>query len=134
MNTPVFKLNVVTPIKVFERDIKYIRLKDKTGFFGIMKGHANFLTVLLPSLCYYTDGDGKEVFLAIDEGILSVREGTVTITSKEVFESDNAEMLAEIIENTFKKRDESEMAFREMFEGIEKSFMEKTIKLVKGSL
>ncbi|OOP56807.1 MAG: hypothetical protein AYP45_07325 [Candidatus Brocadia carolinensis] len=74
------------------------------------------------------------MFLAVAEGILSVREGTVTITSREVFESDNAEKLAEIIENTLAKRDESEMVFREMFEGIERSFMEKTIKLAKGSV
>jgi F-type H+-transporting ATPase subunit epsilon len=134
MSNSSFKLNIVTPAKIMEKDITYIRLKDETGFFGILKGHTNFLTVLVPSLCYYTDVNGKEVFLAVDEGVLSVREGTVTITSKEVFESDNAEKLAEIIENTLTKRDESEIAFRGMFEGIERSFMEKTIKLVKGSI
>lgn len=134
MSNSSFKLSIVTPTKILEKDITYIRLKDETGFFGILNRHTNFLTVLVPSLCYYTDLNGKEVFLAVDEGILSVREGTVTITSKEVFESDNAEKLAEMIENTLTKRDESEIAFRGMFEGIERSFMEKTIKLVKGSL
>ena len=134
MSNLSFKLNIVTPAKIMEKDITYIRLKDDTGFFGILKGHTNFLTVLVPSLCYYTDVNDKEVFLAVDEGILSVREGTVTITSKEIFESDNAEKLAEIIENTLTKRDESETAFRGMFVGIERSFMEKTIKLDKGSL
>jgi F-type H+-transporting ATPase subunit epsilon len=129
-----FKLNIVTPTNITEKEITYIRLKDETGFFGILKGHTNFLTVLVPSLCYYTDVNGREVFLAFDEGIVSVREGTVTITSKEVFESDNAEKLAEIIESTLSKRDESEITFRGMFAGIERSFMEKTIKLVKGSL
>ncbi|OQY99162.1 MAG: hypothetical protein B6D35_09985 [Candidatus Brocadia sp. UTAMX2] len=132
VNNASFPLNIVTPAKIVKKDITYIRLKDETGFFGILKGHANFLTVLAPSLVYYTDSNGKEIFLAIDEGLLSVREGTVTITSKEVFESDDAEKLAEIIDNTLAKRDKSEMAFREMFEGIERSFMEKTIKLVKG--
>lgn len=133
MSNSSFKLNIVTPTKITEKDITYIRLKDETGFFGILKGHTNFLTVLVPSLCYYTDVNDKEVFLAVDEGIVSVREGTVSITSKEVFESDNAEKLAEIIETTLTKRDESEIAFRGMFAGIERSFMEKTIKLAKGS-
>ncbi|KAB2837059.1 MAG: hypothetical protein F9K48_00055 [Candidatus Brocadia sp.] len=129
-----FPLHIVTPAKILKKEITYIRLKDETGFFGILRGHTNFLTVLVPSLVYYTDSNGKEVFLAVDEGILSVRAGAVTITSREVYESDNAEKLAEIIENTLAKRDESEMAFREMFGGIERSFMEKTIKLVKGSM
>ncbi len=134
MSNSSFKLNIVTPTNITEKDITYIRLKDETGFFGILKGDTNFLTVLVPSLCYYTDVNGKEVFLAVDKGILSVREGIVTITSKEIFESDNAEKLAEIIETTLTKRDESEIAFRGMFEGIERSFMEKTIKLAKGSV
>lgn len=131
MNNSAFKLSIVTPAKIMEKDITYIRLKDSTGFFGILKDHTNFLTVLVPSLCYYTSAEGKEYFLAVDEGILSVRAGSVMITSKEVFESEDAEKLAEIIENTLAKRNQEEMAFREMFEGIERSFMEKTIKLVK---
>ncbi len=134
MNNSAFKLKIVTPAKIMERDITYIRLKDSTGFFGILKGHTNFLAVLVPSLCYYTDEYGKEMFLAVNGGILCIREGIATITSKEVFESDNAEKLAEIIENTLAKRDKAEMSFREMFEGIERSFMEKTIKLAKGNL
>lgn len=134
MSNSSFLLRIVTPAKIMEKEITSVRLKDETGFFGILKGHTNFITVLVPSLVYYTDGNGKEVFLAVDEGILSVREGTVTITSREVYESDDAEKLAEIIENTLAKRDESEMAFREMFGGIERAFMEKTIKLAKGSV
>lgn len=134
MSNSSFHLRIVTPAKIMEKEITSVRLKDETGFFGILKGHTNFITVLVPSLVYYTDSNGKEVFLAVDEGILSVREGSVTITSREVYESDDAEKLAEIIENTLAKRDESEMAFREMFGGIERAFMEKAIKLAKGSI
>ncbi len=63
MSNSSFKLNIVTPTKIMEKNITYIRLKDETGFFGILKGHTNFLTVTVPSLCYYTDVNGKEVFL-----------------------------------------------------------------------
>jgi len=123
-----FRLNVITPLKIFERDIKYIRLKDETGFFGIMKNHTDFLTVLVPSLGYYTDTNGSEVFLAVDGGILSVRGGVVTLASREVFESKDAEKLSEFIENTILKRDRTEMAFLEMLKGIEKTFIEKSIE------
>ena len=81
MNNSSLKLTIVTPTMSIEKDITYIRLKDETGFFGILKGHSNFITILVPSLCYYKDEQGKEVFLAVDEGIASVRDGTVTITS-----------------------------------------------------
>jgi F-type H+-transporting ATPase subunit epsilon len=133
MSNSFFKIKIITPAKTFERQIKYIRLKDDTGSFGIMKGHINFLTALEPSLGYYTDINGREVFIAVDGGILNVRDGVITLTSREVFESDDAEKLGEVIENTIIKRDESEMAFLKLLEGIEKSFIEKTMEFIRES-
>ena len=127
----VFRLSVVTPTRIFEREIIHIRLKDETGFFGVMKNHIDFLTVLVPSLCYYRDINDREIFLAVDRGILNVREGVVFLTSREVFESEDAESLSEKIDKTILKRSESEKAFLKMLEGIERSFMEKTLEFMK---
>ncbi len=132
MSDSLFTLRIVTPPTIIEKRIKAIRLKDGTGFFGIMKGHINFITALEPSLCYYLDENEREVFLAVDGGIVSVREGMVTITSREIFESDDAEKLSEIIENTMVKRDASEQSFLNMIKGIERSFMEKTLESARG--
>jgi F-type H+-transporting ATPase subunit epsilon len=126
-----FTFRVVTPSRITEKEITHVRLKDKTGFFGIMKDHTDFLTVLEPSLCYYTDDAGKEFFLAVDGGVLAVKDGTVSLTSREVYESGDAGALAAIIEKAILKRDESEIALRGMLEGIERSFMEKSLALVK---
>jgi F-type H+-transporting ATPase subunit epsilon len=127
----VFRLSVVTPNRMFEREIKHIRLKDETGFFGVLKNHIGFLTVLVPSLCYYTDARDREMFLAVDGGILYVREGIAFLTSREVHESEEAEKLAETIEKTILERTGSEQAFRRVLEGIERSFMEKTIEFMR---
>jgi F-type H+-transporting ATPase subunit epsilon len=125
MSGASFKLNVVTPAAMFSRDITHIRLRDESGFFGVMRGHTDFLTVLLPSLCYYRDLSGKEVFLAVDAGVFSVRNGIATLTSREVFESEDPRKLAELIESAFEQRRKSEAALREMLGNIEKSFVEK---------
>jgi F-type H+-transporting ATPase subunit epsilon len=55
----------------------------------------------------------------------------VSLTSKQVFESEDAEKLAETIKNTLWKREESEKAFLKMLEGIERSFMEKTTEFIR---
>ena len=125
MNGASFKLNIVTPAAMFSRDITHFRLRDESGFFGIMKGHTDFLTVLLPSLCYYRDSSGSEVFLAVDAGVFSIRNGIATLTSREVFESTDPQKLAELIESAFEQRRRSEAALREMLGNIEKSFVEK---------
>jgi F-type H+-transporting ATPase subunit epsilon len=132
MSDSLFTLKIVTPQKITEKRVKTIRLKDETGFFGIMKGHINFVTAIEPSLCYYLDENDREVFLAVYGGIVSIKGGMVTITSREIFESDDAEKLAEIIENTMVKKDSSERSFLNMIKGIERSFMEKTLESVRG--
>lgn len=134
MSDSLFTLRIVTPPKITEKRVKAIRLKDGSGFFGIMKGHINFVTAIEPSLCYYLDENDREVFLAVDGGIVSIKGGMVTITSREIFESDNAEKLSEIIENTMVKRDASELSFLNMIRGIERSYMEKTLESVRGGL
>jgi F-type H+-transporting ATPase subunit epsilon len=132
MSDSLFTLKIVTPPKITEKRIKALRLKDGSGFFGIMKGHINFATALEPSLCYYVDENDREVFLAVDGGIASIKGGTVTITSRAIFESDDAEKLAEIIGNTMVKKDASELSFLNMIKGIERSFMEKTLESLRG--
>jgi F-type H+-transporting ATPase subunit epsilon len=131
MSDVSFRLTIVTPIKTLERDVTHIRLKDETAYFGIMKGHIDFLTVLVPSLCYYLDASGKETFLAVEGGILSVRGGEVTLTSREVYESDAAERLADIIEGALAKRQETERTFIAMLESIERSFIEKAVNVMR---
>jgi F-type H+-transporting ATPase subunit epsilon len=132
MNDGTFRLEIVTPLHVYAREVRSLRLKDRTGFFGIMRGHCDFLTLLIPSLGYYFDADGREHFLAVDGGIFTVRGGRATLTSREVFESDEAARLAETIDTTVARRDASELAFSQMIEGIERSFIEKSAALGRG--
>jgi F-type H+-transporting ATPase subunit epsilon len=131
MSGSSFRLKIVTPARIFSRDITHLRLKDESGFFGIMKGHIDFLTVLVPSLCYYLDENGTEMFLAVDEGIFSIRGGVATLTSREIFESGDAEKLAELIESSFQERKKSEAGLREMLGNIEKAFIEKTAAFLR---
>lgn len=134
MTASSFRLRIVTPLKITEKDVHHVRLKDGTGFFGIMSGHTDFLTVLEPSLCYYTDAGGREFFLAVDGGMLSIRNGVVSLTSREVYESDDAAELSAIIDKAVMRRDESEAALRGMLEGIERSFLEKSVAFIKGKV
>jgi F-type H+-transporting ATPase subunit epsilon len=131
MNDRSFRLTIVTPTKIEEQDVTHVRLRDTTGYFGLMKGHIDFLTMLEPSLCYYSDAGGKETFLAVDGGILSVRGDAVTLTSREVYEGDDAERLAGIIETAVAKRTESERALVTMLESIERSFIEKAVAVTR---
>jgi F-type H+-transporting ATPase subunit epsilon len=126
-----FHLTIITPTKTLEREITHIRLRDETAYFGVMKGHCDFLTTLVPSLCYYRDAQDREMFLAVDGGILSVRGGAATLTSREAYEGDDAERLAAIIEAAAAKRIESESGLVSMLESLERSFIEKAAAVTR---
>jgi F-type H+-transporting ATPase subunit epsilon len=127
-----FPLRVITPQRVFEREATYLRLRDRTGFFGIMRGHTAFLTLLESALGYYRTADGAEIFLAVDGGLFSVEHGRATISSPEVFEGADAAELARRIEETQTRRRESERIFSKMIDGLEREFVKKTLTFLKG--
>ena len=127
MGAATFPVRVITPQRVFEREATYLRLRDRTGFFGIMGGHTAFLTLLESALGYYRTPDGGEIFLAVDGGLFSVEHGRATISSPEVFEGGDAADLARRIEQTRARRQESERIFSKMIDGLEREFVKKTL-------
>ena len=129
MNEAAFTITIVTLTGQIEKQITYLRLKDESGYFGIMKNHADFLTVIEPSLGFYRDKNEKEFFIALDGGILVIKSGRVTINTREIFESEDPEKLSRIIDETIVKRHESEASFRNILSGIEDAFIKKTMEL-----
>lgn len=132
MSPGSFPLRVITPQRVFEREASYVRLRDRTGFFGVMRGHTGFLTLLEAALGYYRTPAGEEIFLAVDGGLFSVESGRATISSPEVFEGPDAADLARLIEKTRARRQESERIFSRMIDGLEREFVKKTLTFLKG--
>ncbi|MGQ9569517.1 MAG: FoF1 ATP synthase subunit delta/epsilon [Thermodesulfovibrionales bacterium] len=129
MNDRAFDITIVTLTGQTEKQITYLRLKDESGYFGIMKNHTDFLTVIEPSLGVYRGIDEKEIFIALDGGILAIKSGKVTINTREIFESEDPEKLSRIIDETIIRRNASELSFRNILSDIEDAFIKKTIEL-----
>ncbi len=69
------RLTIVTPTSVVAdvEPVRHVRAEDPTGWFGILPGHADFLTVLAISVLVYRDAEGAERFVAVRGGVLAVR-------------------------------------------------------------
>jgi F-type H+-transporting ATPase subunit epsilon len=70
-------LTIATPARVLfdSTEVVALRAEDETGSFGILPGHAAFLTVLAPSVLRWHAADGIERFCAVKEGVLRVSGG-----------------------------------------------------------
>ncbi|MFP3563305.1 F0F1 ATP synthase subunit epsilon [Paraburkholderia sp. SIMBA_030] len=89
-------LTLATPSHVWfdAVEIVSLRAEDESGSFGIRPGHADFVTLLTPSVVRWTCADGSIHFCAIDRGVLLVSHGTtVSIACREAIPGDSLESL-----------------------------------------
>lgn len=92
------RLHIVTPLTVVvDMDIQSLRAEDDSGSFGILPGHADFLTRLSVSVVSWRS-DGAAHFCALRGGVLTVAGGTtVSIATHEAVPGDDLEHLDQIV-------------------------------------
>lgn len=95
------RLTVTTPLAIVVEadDVVHLRAEDPTGAFGILPGHADFLTALSVSVASWRDAAGREHHIALRGGMLEVRGGdAISIASREaVADDDLAHLETEVI-------------------------------------
>lgn len=64
-----------TSVVVEQPDVVSVRAEDDSGSFGILPGHADLLTVLIPSAVTWRQADGTTHWCAVRGGVMTVRGG-----------------------------------------------------------
>lgn len=109
------RLSVTTPLAVVldAADVAHVRAEDATGAFGILPGHADFLTALSPSVVTWRGADAVEHHLAVRGGMLEVRGGeAVAIATREAVADDDLGKLRTKVLADFARRREDEARTR----------------------
>ena len=102
------KLTVTTPLAVVvdTDDVAHLRAEDETGAFGILAGHADFLTALAVSVASWRDQRGVEHHVA-------VRGGTaIAIATPEAVPGDDLHRLESVVLARFRRQLVEERAAR----------------------
>jgi F-type H+-transporting ATPase subunit epsilon len=109
------RLLITTPttIVVDDRNVVAVRAEDESGSFGILSGHAEFLTALIVSVVSWHDGDGHHRFCAVRRGVLSVSNGTdIAIATREAIPGDDLDRLEQVVLVQFREAVETERKAR----------------------
>ena len=94
-------------------DVTSLRAEDESGGFGILDGHADFLTVLTPSVLSWRHVDGRQGYCAVRQGVLSVRGGrAVAVATRQAQLGTDLETLERTVIDRFTAEDEAERAAR----------------------
>jgi len=108
-------LTVTTPFAIIvdADDVAHLRAEDETGAFGILPGHADFLTALAVSVVSWRDDHGGEHHIAIRGGMLEVRDGeAIAIATPEAVPGDDLHHLESEVLTRFHRQLAEEQAAR----------------------
>jgi len=124
-----FDARIITPqaVETIE-NISFFRAEDRSGSFGILPRHTEFLTTLEPSIAIAVIEE-REHYYAFNGGVLSFKDNRLTITAKEFVQSDKVGELLEMIKRSFKAQEEKERLFRDNIENLQKAFIKKLIEM-----
>jgi F-type H+-transporting ATPase subunit epsilon len=108
------RLTIATPLAIVAEvdDVVHLRAEDETGAFGILPGHADFLTALAVSVASWRDTGGAEHHVALRGGMLEVRGGdTIAIASPEaVLGTDLHRLEADVLADFRRRLAEEQLA------------------------
>jgi len=109
------RLLITTPTAVIvdDSDVVAVRAEDETGSFGILKRHADFLTVLTVSVVAWHRADGRQRYCAVRRGVLQVNTGSeVAIATREAIPGDDLDHLELVVIAQFRAAFEAERTTR----------------------
>ena len=109
------RLTVTTPLAIVieAENVAHLRAEDETGAFGILPGHADFLTALSVSVLSWREQGGTEHHAAVRGGMLEVRGGNViAVATREAVPGDDLHRLETEVLAAFRCSIEEEQAAR----------------------
>ncbi|MHA1560246.1 MAG: F0F1 ATP synthase subunit epsilon [Alphaproteobacteria bacterium] len=102
------KLLVTTPTSVVldAANVRHVRAEDETGAFGILPGHADFITVLAISVVTWRNDANEEHHVAVRGGVLTISDGRlIEIATRDAVGEDTLKTLGQSVLARF--RDEA---------------------------
>lgn len=109
------RLSVATPLAIVVEtdDVAHLRAEDESGAFGILAGHADFVTALAVSVASWRDESGGEHHVALRGGVLEVQGGdAIVIATPEAVPGDDLHHLEAEVLAAFRRRLAEEQAAR----------------------
>ena len=106
-------LKVLLPNEVFlDREVTKVTAEARNGHFCLLPRHVDFVAALVPGLLSFEDEEGRESFLAIDEGVLVKCGPEVLVSTRSAARSSDLGKLRHVVEEQFVVLDERERLAR----------------------
>jgi F-type H+-transporting ATPase subunit epsilon len=107
------RITIPTAVVVELDDVAHLRAEDASGAFGVLRGHADLLTVLETSVVSWRLTDGSEGHCAVRGGVLTVSEGErIALATREAVPGDDLLRLEGEVLKAFRAKAADEQSAR----------------------
>jgi F-type H+-transporting ATPase subunit epsilon len=124
------QLRVFLPTEILvDEAARKVIAQAANGSFALLPRHIDFVTALIPGVLVYIDGEGRERFLGIDEGILIKHGRDVLVSTRKAVRGDDLFALRELVRREIMELDEHERAARSALARLEAGVIRRFIEL-----
>ncbi len=107
------RLKLLLPSQILlDEPVRKIIAQGQNGSFCLEPRHVDFVSALAPGILQFVDAGGREVFVAVDEGILVKCADEVMISAYNAVRGEDLATLKDTVEHRFRQLDESERVAR----------------------
>lgn len=119
---------------LFSGSAKKVFAVAENGAFGLLPKHTDFVSALVPSILVLTNEQDKELFFAVDEGLLVKTDLQVDIAIRRGLQGDDLASLNEQLTITFMAVDEDERVARSALAKLELGMVKQFSELRRSPL
>ena len=127
-------LKVLLPYRIFteESGVTNIIVVTRAGAVGLLPHRLDCTAAIAPGILAYRTGENKEVYLAVDEGVLVKTGLQVVISVRNAIGGQDLGELRTAVEHEFLNLDERERSIRTLVAKAESDFVRRFLEFQHG--
>lgn len=124
------RLRILLPQEILlDVETGKITAEAENGAFGLLPRHVDFITALAPGILTFVTADGREEFVAVDEGILLKRGKQVQVSTRNAVIGQELGELKRLIAERFRNLNEYERKSRDALYKLEADLIRRFMEL-----
>lgn len=123
------KLSILLPHRIFrEVEVSKVIVETEGGSYCMLERHVDAVGALVPGLLSYVTLEDREVFCAVDNGVVVKRGSEVTVSTRRAVEGPDLGFLRKAVDEEFRSIDEGERRARTAAAGLEAALVRRFIE------
>ena len=125
MPSQLMNLKILLPFQVFaeKRGVSRVVVETPEGLFGLLPHRLDCVAALVPGILTYEIGEGGEVYVAVNEGVLVKTGLNVLVSVRNATGGTDLSRLRKTVEEEFKNMNQREQDVRSVMTKMESGFI-----------